>query len=317
MAQHIPVLCGPVVAAFDRQLAGAPVVDGTCGWGGHSDALLARFPALRVVAIDRDARAVAAGTERLARHGDRAVVAHGRFGDWPRLLHGLGLERAAGLLLDLGVSSPQLDVAERGFSFAREGPLDMRMDDSSGPTVHELLHATPESDLADILWRLGEERLSRRIARGIKQALADGAMRTTLDLARVCRDAYPRGHHRIDPATRTFQALRMALNDELGELERALDGCQTHLASPGVVAVISFHSLEDRIVKQRFRHWQTTESGRILKPEFVTADESERQANPRSRSAKLRVFLWGQNPPAVDPADKYRSRRHRQGHGNR
>lgn len=311
MAQHVPVLCGPVVAAFDRQLAVAPVVDGTCGWGGHSDALLARFPQLRIVAIDRDRRAVDAGTERLAVHGGRAVVAHGSFGDWPDVLHRLGLERAAGLLLDLGVSSPQLDVPERGFSFSREGPLDMRMDDSAGPTALDLLGDCDETELADVLWKYGEERHSRRIARGIKQALAEGRLSTTRQLAEICRRAYPGGPQRIEPATRTFQAIRIALNDELGQLERALDACPAHLAAPGVVAIISFHSLEDRIVKLRFREWQVQGLGRILKPDHVTADESERQANPRARSAKLRVFLWGEPAQPVDPKQKYRSKHHR------
>lgn len=227
----------------------------------------------------------------------------------------MGLERAAGLLLDLGVSSPQLDVASRGFSFLREGPLDMRMDDSTGPTALDLLRETGEPELADLLWQLGEERLSRRIARGIKQALAEDRLRNTLDLAEICRRAYPRGPHRIDPATRAFQAVRMALNDELGELGRALAACEAHLAEPAVVAVISFHSLEDRMVKQRFRDWQTRDCGRILKPELQVADDEERGQNPRSRSAKLRVFLWGQKRDSRDPADKYRSRRHRKPEG--
>lgn len=311
MAQHVPVLCGPVVAAFDRQLAVAPVVDGTFGYGGHSGALLARFPGLRVIGIDRDPRAVDAAAALAAGHAGRAVVRHGRFGDWPGVLQRMGVERAAGLLLDLGVSSPQLDVAERGFSFAREGPLDMRMDDSTGPTALEFVRACDETELARVLWEYGEERLSRRIARGIKQALAEDRLSTTRQLADICRRAYPPGPQRIDPATRTFQALRIVLNDELGELERALAGCETHLASPGVVAVISFHSLEDRIVKLRFRDWQARGLGRILKPELVTADDNERQLNPRSRSAKLRVFLWGDQGPHNDPKDKYRSKKHR------
>lgn len=311
MAEHVPVLCGPVVAAFHRELAVAPVVDGTCGYGGHSQALLAASPGLRVVGIDRDPRAVAAATERLRGYGDRAVVCHGCFGDWPHVLQQLGLGGASGLLLDLGVSSPQLDVPERGFSFMRDGPLDMRMGDDSGSTALELLAETSEADLADILWRFGEERHSRRVARAIKRRLEEGQLRTTRDLAAICADAYPRGPQRIDPATRTFQAIRIAVNDELGELERALGHCERWLLSPGAVAVISFHSLEDRIIKLKFRQWQARELGRILKPDHVTADDSERQANPRSRSAKLRVFLWGASDPKGDPKDKYRSKKHR------
>jgi len=311
VAQHVPVLCEPVLAAFNRELAVAPVVDGTFGYGGHSGTLLGRYPALRVIGIDRDPRAVDAAADALAANAAHATVVHGRFGDWPNVLQRLGLERAAGLLLDLGVSSPQLDVASRGFSFAREGPLDMRMDDSAGQTALEFVRACDEQELARVIWEYGEERLSRRIARGIKQALAEDRLSTTRHVAEICRRAYPPGPQRIDPATRTFQALRIAVNDELGELERALAGCETNLASPGVVCVISFHSLEDRLVKLRFRDWQARALGRILKPELVTADDTERELNPRSRSAKLRVFLWGQASPLKDPKDRYRSKKHR------
>jgi 16S rRNA (cytosine1402-N4)-methyltransferase len=311
VAEHIPVLVGAALAAFDRELALAPVVDGTCGLGGHCAALLDRFAALRVVGLDRDPQAVATATGNLRRFGERAVVRHGRFGGWAAELRALGVDSAAGLMLDLGVSSPQLDVAGRGFSFNRDGPLDMRMDPGAGMTALEFLHHTEESEIAHVLWTFGEERLSRRIARGIKQALREQRLETTGQLAEICRKAYPRGPQRIDPATRTFQALRIVVNDELRELERALASCPDALAAPAVMCVISFHSLEDRIVKHTFRKWKSEGRGIILKPDPAIADESEREANPRSRSAKLRAFVWGSQLPQVDAKQKYRSKHHR------
>ncbi len=311
MAEHIPVLLKPVVAAFDRDLAVAPVVDGTCGLGGHSAALLDAIDGLRIVGLDRDKQSVAVATDALARFGGRAVVRHGTFGGWLEQLHSVGVDRGAGLLLDLGVSSPQLDQPGRGFSFRHDGPLDMRMDDSDGPTALEFLRTSTEADIADVIFRYGEERLSRRIARGITKAIGENRLSTTAQLAEICRRAYPPGPQRIDPATRTFQALRIAINDEIGELERALAACPAGIAAPGVVAVISFHSLEDRVVKQTMQAWATQELGRILKPWPVTADDAERASNPRARSAKLRVFLWGDQGPHKDPRDKYRSKKHR------
>ena len=310
MAEHIPVLVAEVVKAFAGVRPDALVVDGTCGFGGHSAALLERYPALRVVGIDRDERALAHASERLARYAGRAVVRHGRFGQWLEQLKQLDVERAAGLFLDLGVSSYQLDESTRGFSFREAGPVDMRMDPGGGPSALEFLEGAPEEEIARVIWRYGEERHSRRIAREIKRAIAEARLSTTVDLAEICRRAYPRGPHRIDPATRTFQALRIHVNDELGELEAALALVPDGLEPAGVVAVISFHSLEDRIVKQTFRQWQADAHGRILKPELITADESERQANPRSRSAKLRVFTWGEAAEDIGP-DKYRSKKHR------
>jgi 16S rRNA (cytosine1402-N4)-methyltransferase len=184
------------------------------------------------------------------------------------------------------------------------------MDPGGGPSALDFLQSAPEDEIASVIWRYGEERLSRRIARQIKLAIEEGRLSTTVDLAEICRRAYPKGKHRIDPATRTFQALRIHVNDELAELERALASVPEGMATLGVVCVISFHSLEDRIVKNTFRDWQKQGLGRILKPEHITADESERAANPRARSAKLRRFAWGKAEEDLG-ADKYRSKKHR------
>ena len=310
MAEHLPVLVAAIVEAFAGLGPGTTVVDGTCGLGGHSAELLERHPGIRVVGIDRDPDAVAYATERLGRFGGRAVVRHGRFGEWLEQLRAVGVEHADGLLLDVGVSSPQFDKPERGFSFREAGPLDMRMDPGGGPSVKDFLESAPEDEIASVIWRYGEERLSRRIARQIKFAIEEGRLSTTVDLAEICRRAYPKGKHRIDPATRTFQSLRIYVNDELGELERALACVPEGMAERGAVCVISFHSLEDRIVKNTFREWQQQGLGRILKPEHVTADEAERGVNPRARSAKLRRFAWGEAEQDLG-ADKYRSKKHR------
>ncbi|MBK8206205.1 MAG: 16S rRNA (cytosine(1402)-N(4))-methyltransferase RsmH [Planctomycetes bacterium] len=311
VAEHLPVLVAAVVRAFGALPPGALVVDGTCGFGGHSAALLAGHPGLRILGLDCDNAALESAAQHLRQFGERAVVSHSRFSQWHEQLAALGLGRAQGLLLDLGVSSWQLDRPERGFSFQKSGPIDMRMDPGSGGSALAFLEGAAEDEIADVIWRLGEERHSRRIAKGIKSALTQGRLSTTEDLALICRRAYGKGQHRIDPATRTFQALRIQVNDELGELERALAAVPDGMDERGVVAVISFHSLEDRIVKQTYRNWQASERGRILKPAPITADEAERASNPRSRSAKLRVFAWGEAPEKVEGADRYRSKRHR------
>jgi 16S rRNA (cytosine1402-N4)-methyltransferase len=191
----------------------------------------------------------------------------------------------------------------------------MRMDPSQGRSALEFLEGAEADEIARVIRRYGEERFSGRIAKAIKRALNEGRLSTTSDLALVCRRAYPPpkgGRHRIDPATRTFQALRVHVNAELEELEQALAHVPAHIALPGVVAVISFHSLEDRIVKQTFREWQTSLPGRILKPAPMIADESERQSNPRARSAKLRVFVRENTESKAPDKELRRSKRHRQ-----
>ncbi len=288
---------------------GGIYVDGTLGAGGHAERILdASSPDGRLVGVDRDEDALAAARARLARFGERVVFVHGRFGDLRAHLEALGTSQVNGILVDLGVSSPQLDVAARGFSFSKEGPLDMRMDRTDDTTAARLIDEVTVEELERILSELGEERYSRRLARAIKEAARTGALATTTDLARLVARAMPPGasrHDRIDPATRTFQALRIAVNDELGELRRFLEDFPDLLLPGGRCVVISFHSLEDRPVKERFREleWtsrlppdlaagageRTAPVCRVLTRKPVTAGPDELARNPRSRSAKLRA----------------------------
>ena len=297
------------VIAYLAPGPGGLYVDGTLGGGGHAERVLdASAPDGRVIGIDRDDMALAAARERLARFGDRALLLHGRFADMTALLAAVGIEQVNGILIDLGVSSPQLDTAERGFSFSREGPLDMRMDPTTGPTAAEVIERLAVDELARVLFEYGEERYSRRIARAIKDAVRSGTVHTTTDLAAVVAAAMPPGasrQERIDPATRTFQALRIVVNDELGELERFLEVFPSLLLPGGRCVVIAFHSLEDRPVKERFRdlEWtsrfpadvaaaageRTVPICRALTRKPGTATPEELRLNPRARSAKLRA----------------------------
>ena len=276
--------------------AGGVYADATAGGGGHSAAILeASSPDGRLVAVDRDPRAVEAARTRLAGFGERAVVVHGDYEDLPAILRDHDAAQVDGLVADLGVSSPQLDDPQRGFSFSQEGPLDMRMDRSQGETLAELLARVGESELADILYEYGGERRSRAIARSIVRARDAGELKTTLDLRRaIVRVLGPR-RGRIDPATRSFQALRVALNRELDQLTALIAAIPDLLADDGVAAVISFHSLEDRMVKRAFRGDArlTPLTKRPLSP-----SEQEQSDNPRARSAKLRAAR--RNPRAED-----------------
>lgn len=285
--EHASVMLHEVIAAL-APVDGGFYVDATAGGGGHSRAILeASGPTGRVVAIDRDPLAVAVAAERLAGFGDRARVIHGEQRDLGALLREWQSPLVDGLIADLGVSSPQLDVAERGFSFNKPGPLDMRMDTSQGETAAELLSRLDEGALADVLFQYGDERHSRKIARSIVRALEAGELHTTEDLRRaVVRVEGPRKQGKIDPATRTFQALRIAVNGELDQLRALLDAVPDLLADGGVVAVISFHSHEDRMVKHTFRNDVRLE---VLTKRPILAGDEEQAANPRSRSAKLRV----------------------------
>ncbi len=284
--QHITVFRDEVVRALAPR-AGGVYVDVTAGGGGHSAALLEAAPGARVIACDRDPRAIEAASERLAPFGDSARVVQGRFSDLEQILERLGLTKVDGLMADLGVSSPQLDEAERGMSFRKEGPLDMRMDPTSGETARELIARVSQDELADIIYQLGEERRSRRVARCIKQADEAGELETTTDLRRaIVRAVGPRRVGGIDPATRTFQALRLAVNRELDELSFLLDAAGRVVKAGGTIACISFHSLEDRLVKRAFLNKGVWE--RVTRKPQVPSDE-EQSENPRSRSAKLRV----------------------------
>jgi 16S rRNA (cytosine1402-N4)-methyltransferase len=293
--EHTPALLNEVIAGLAPQTGGR-YIDGTLGGAGHAAAILeASAPDGRLLGIDADPAALAAGRIRLAPYGGRAVLAHGNFRDLAQHVRANGFEPADGILLDLGVSSHQLDTPERGFSFMADAPLDMRMDPTGGETAADLVDELAESELADLIYRYGEERGSRRIARAIAAARRTGRIATTGALAEIVARALGGRHGKIHPATRTFQALRIAVNRELESLESALPQAVELLAPGGRLAVIAFHSLEDRIVKQFFR----AESGyggaagpshlRIITQKPIEAGPTEAHANPRARSAKLRI----------------------------
>jgi 16S rRNA (cytosine1402-N4)-methyltransferase len=264
-------------------------VDGTVGPGGHAQELLARSaPSGRLIALDRDAETLAKAAARLASFGERARLLHADYRELPRLLAG---EAPDAVLLDLGVSSEQLDSPERGFSFAREGPLDMRMDRSRGESAADVVNRLPGEELADLIYRHGEERSSRRVARAIVAARERAPIATTTELAAIVRRAVRRSRRsRLDPATRTFQALRIHVNRELEGLGATLVSIARCLAAGGRMAVISFHSLEDREVKQAFRSLARGEGFRLLTRKPIRPGSAERLANPRSRSACLRAI---------------------------
>ena len=311
MDEHKPVLVEEAVAALAVDARDALYVDATFGRGGHAARILALLgPQGRLLAIDRDPQAIAAG-RRLFAHEPRLVLVHAAFGALDALVEAHGQGRACrGILLDLGVSSPQLDDATRGFSFQHDGPLDMRMDTARGKTAADFLARAPLDEIRDVIGRLGEERFAGRIARAIVEARAETPITTTARLAAIVSRAVPtreRGRH---PATRSFQALRMHVNDELGELQRGLDAALRALAVGGRLAVISFHSLEDRIVKQFMRRESQPDPAHAHLPyppphhpalrlvgRKQRAGEAEVAANPRARSAILRVAERCDGPP--------------------
>ncbi len=292
---HIPVLVQEVVAALGPRPDGL-YLDCTVGGGGHAAAILdAAGPPSRLVGVDRDPEAIALARGALERFGDRVQLIQGDFRELPRLLSPLQLGPFDGILFDLGVSSAQLADPGRGFSFGMEGPLDMRMDrHGGGPTAREILHALPEERLARIFREYGEERWARQIARGIVSARRRGSLETTQDLATVVSRAIPRRlwPRRIHPATRTFQAIRIAVNQELEGLGEALEAAIGLLKAHGRICVIAFHSLEDRVVKHLFRRLAAPEAVagvQILTRRPVTPSVEEMARNPRARSAKLRA----------------------------
>lgn len=301
--RHVPVMAREVVDALQPR-AGGRYLDGTFGAGGYTMALLDRADC-RVIAIDRDPDAVAAGKVLAERYAPRLRLIEGRFGDMVELLSAEGVEDVDGVALDLGVSSMQFDQAERGFSFRASGPLDMRME-KSGASASDLVNEGEEAELADIIWRYGEERRSRRVARAIVETRRAKRIETTGELAEIVRRAVgPSAKDESDPATRTFQALRVAVNDELGELERGLAAAEQVLVPGGRLAVVSFHSLEDRAVKEfvRARAGRTPGPSRHAPPagaarvatlrdltrKPVLPSDAEIVANPRARSARLRI----------------------------
>lgn len=283
--QHIPVLAQEVLAALAPSI-GQTVVDGTLGGGGHARMLAAAVGASgRVIALDRDWAAVERAAEQL--RGLPVECVHANYANLPEVLAERGLSAVDGILLDLGLSSDQLADEERGFSFHSTGPLDLRFDVTRGEPAWKLLERLGEEHLADLLFELGEERYSRRIARQIVAQRRRSPVRSASELADLVRRAVPRGRHeRIDPATRSFQALRIAVNEELKWLKVALKRLPDCLLPGGRLAVISFHSLEDRLVKEAFRDDDRLE---VVTRKPARPSEAEIDNNPRARSAKLRV----------------------------
>jgi 16S rRNA (cytosine1402-N4)-methyltransferase len=273
---HITVLEEELIAGLEIQQAGL-YLDATVGGGGHSARILA-YPDTRVVAIDRDHQALAAAKARLSSYEDRVTFWQGNFAEYPG-----ENQQFTGIFADLGVSSVQLDQADRGFSFRQEAPLDMRMDQTQPTTAADLLNTAAEKELADIFYYYGEERFSRRIARYV---VGHRPFSTTTQLAQAIAHLLPGSRQRIHPATRVFQALRIAVNQELTSLETFLDKAPLWLQPQGKLGIISFHSLEDRIVKHRFRD---TESLKVLTKKPICPQDEELKQNPRARSAKLRI----------------------------
>ncbi|MBR0459274.1 MAG: 16S rRNA (cytosine(1402)-N(4))-methyltransferase RsmH [Victivallales bacterium] len=304
MFHHVPVMPAEVTAVL-KDAAGTRFVDGTVGGASHAALLLQARPDAELLGIDRDPAALEAAREKLAPFGSRAALVHGNYSDMQALANAHGWEQVDGILLDLGVSSHQLDTPERGFSFRFDAPLDMRMDPNATLTASQILNEYDEKKLADILYLYGEERRSRQIARAVVERRATAPWRTTGEFAELLERVVGRAHqHGLPPATRSFQALRIAVNNELGELEKGLRAAADLLSSGGILAIISFHSLEDRMVKQFFVHEaakcvcppglpmcvcgkkQTME---ILTKHPVRPSDEEVNANPRASCAKLRV----------------------------
>ncbi len=300
--KHLPVLLTETVEGLNIKPQGI-YVDGTAGGGGHSSEILKRLSGGKLYSIDRDPDAIRTVTERFKDEPDSQIV-QGRFGDMKQLLQERGVDKVDGVLLDIGVSSHQLDTAERGFSFHEDAPLDMRMS-QQGETAGDLVNNLPYGELARIIGTYGEDKYASSIARAIVRYRETKEIETTLELAEIIKSAVPQRVRREGhPARQTFQAIRIAVNDEFGELERGLDSAFEMLRSGGRLAVITFHSIEDRITKQRMQKWCTgctcpadfpvcvcgnKPKARLISRKPVVAGEEELSLNPRSRSAKLRV----------------------------
>ncbi len=277
---HIPVLSKELISGLNI-ISDGNYLDATLGGGGHTKLILDSFPDVTLTAIDRDLMAIASTKEKLLEYGDRVNFCHGNFADFTPLNN----ELFDGIIADLGVSSPQIDTPERGFSFQQEAELDMRMDGTQKLTAAEIINHWEERKLADIFYHYGEERLSRKIARKIVE---ERPFKTTTELQKAIAICYPPKHRygRINPATRVFQALRIAVNQELESLEKFVIKAPNLLKEGGIIAIISFHSLEDRIVKHKFKEHPDL---KVLTKKPIIASIEEIKLNPRSRSAKLRL----------------------------
>lgn len=296
-AVHRPVLLDEVLEWMEPR-EGDVLVDGTVGAGGHAAALARRIgPLGRVIGLDRDPAMLALAAETV--RGLPVELVHAPYSDLGRVLDDRGIPAVRGILLDLGLSSDQLAWSDRGFSFGADGPLDMRFDPSGrGPTAADLVNSLGAEELADLFFELGEERYSRRIARRIVETRRQEPIRTTRQLVELIRRSVPAPYRRgpIDPATRTFQALRIAVNDELKRLDLLLESAPSRLVPGGRIAIISFHSLEDRRVKWAFRN---NPALTVLTKKPLTATDQETAVNPRARSAKLRVAQRCPNPTGL------------------
>lgn len=289
---HIPVMVGEVLR-FLSPVSGGIYLDCTLGTGGHAEAILkASEPDGVVIGIDMDEEALTLAKMRLSRFGARFKLIYGNFKDAEWLMKGMNIEGLNGVLLDLGISSLQIEDSKRGFSFMRDGPLDMRMDRKISVTAEEIINTWQIEKIERILKEYGEEPFARRIAKRIGEYRQKNRISTTSELREIIHSAVPsrvRFRHRIDPATKSFQALRIAVNSELENLRTFLDSALDLILRGGRMVIISYHSLEDRIVKNKFREWKSSGLFKILTPEVVVPSEKEKMNNPRSRSAKLRA----------------------------
>ena len=302
---HVSVLLDECIHALNIKPDGI-YVDGTLGGAGHSSQIAARLTTGRLIGIDRDPKALKAASQRLAPYGDRVTLVHSNFSQLDEVLENLGIEGVDGILLDLGVSSPQLDEAERGFSYMADAPLDMRMNSEDSLTAHEVVNTWPREELRRILYEYGEERYAPQIAAAIDRRRAEKPIETTLELVDVIRSAMPPAalREKQHPAKRSFQAIRIAVNDELGAVGRVLEVAVPKLNRGGRLAIITFHSLEDRLVKNGMA---ANARGCTCPPNFpvcicgnkpkvkliskkpIVSGNAELERNPRARSAKLRV----------------------------
>ena len=289
---HRPVLVEAALAHLAPK-PGMRVVDATAGMGGHSLALLPKLlPDGSLIAIDRDTQALDLARRRLVEFSERIEFVHGNFRDLPDILENLGVAKIDALLLDLGMSSFQVDSAGRGFSFLKDGPLDMRMDATQDFSARELVNTWRPEDLLNLLWKLGEERFASSIVRRVVEARRRRPIETTAELASIIAAAVPpkARYGRLHPATRTFQAIRMAVNDELGAIEQILESFRPCMNPGARAVVITFHSLEDRLVKHAFRAGALQGFWKVLTKKPVTPEDEEIQNNARARSAKLRAI---------------------------